>query len=115
MIVVARRLGRAVDLDTFTDITAVPVTSIEWGPDGELLIAFDGDLAASEQRSVRIRCASTDANEEQLLRAMVAAWTSNQRFLALPAPLTLTQIAEQVTALTRQINGQMRMDLNQLD
>lgn len=115
MIVTAGRLARPVDVDTFTDITAVPVTSVEWGPDGELLIDFDGDLTAAEQRAVRIRCASADAAAEQLLRAMVAAWSNNQRFLALPAPLTIAQITEQLTALTRQINGQMRMNLNQLD
>lgn len=56
-----------------------------------------------------------DDNGETLHAQAMTAMANNRAFLAIVPPLTNAQVVAQVNALTRQINGVMRLLLNQLD
>jgi hypothetical protein len=85
--------GREVSPDSFADITAVPVSAVDWMGDGLLRVTFDGAPSAVEQQKVRLRITSCDDTDERM-RVAVAA------FLALDAP-TNAQTLAQVKRLTR--------------
>lgn len=107
MIITVRSIARPVDVDTFADITAKEVTSLQWIEDG-LAIGFAVNLSADEVRLVRMRAASPDDATEQLLRQAWTAFQNNADFLALPAPSTAQALA-QVAALTRQMQAIVRL------
>lgn len=54
------------------------------------------------------------ANKKTLEERAIKALESNKTFLALTSP-TNAQVLAQVKALTRQVNGVMRLSLNKLD
>lgn len=56
----------------------------------------------------------TLANEGTVRQQLQAALAANRTFLAIPSP-TQTQVRDQAQALTRQLNGVIRMLLNQFD
>ena len=112
--IVAGIAKRAVDFDTFTDITPTPVLGIDWGPDGVLEVEFASDLTPLEVAAVQRRIASRNANEEELRRLAEVALVNNRDFLAIASP-TQVQTLAQVKALSRQNNGVIRMLLGFLD
>lgn len=105
---------RPVDIGTFSDITPTAVVGIGWDQDGMLQVEFAGDLSPTEADAVRQRMSSRNGNEEVLRSQAVQALVDNRAFLALAAP-TQAQTLAQVKALTRQMNGAIRMLLGQLD
>ena len=92
-----------VDILSFLDITAAPVTSA-LVPEGVLRLTFDGDLTADQIRRVKVRCMAQDADHEALLLEAMAGEASNDAYLARTAP-TAAQTTAQVVALTRQVNA----------
>ena len=106
---------RAVDLDSFTDITTVPVVSVDWVEDGQLQITFASDLTPAEALAVKVRAESRNANEEILRTQAYTALQTNRDFLNIPGTPTQAQVLAQVRALTRQNNGVIRMLLGHLD
>lgn len=107
MIVTVRSPARPVDVDTFTDITTVAVTAVDWNAAGGLDITFAAPLSADQERLVRLRCAAPDQTTEDLYRAAWTAYQANRDFLAL-SPVTQAQALAQVTALTRQVQNLIR-------
>jgi hypothetical protein len=113
MIVTAQPV-RAVDLDTFTDLTPVPVVAVRWG-DGDLEVEFESDLTPAVVSAVQQRMESRNANEETLRNQAIVAMQGNRDFLNIAGTPTQAQVLAQVKALTRQNNGVMRMLLGLLD
>jgi hypothetical protein len=99
--------------DEFATITAVPVVGMAW-IEGDLVVEFASDLTSDEQDAVRQRMGSRNGNEETLRNQSVQALKNNRDFLAIAAP-TQAQTLTQVTRLTRQMNGVLRMLLGELD
>ncbi len=108
MMLVLSPIGRNIDVDTFTDITATPVVSPPQWVDGGVSVEFAANLTDTELLQVRVRAATRDAAAELLMRQAWAAYQSNATFLALPAPTTAQALA-QVAALTRQTQGIIRL------
>lgn len=104
---------RAVDAGDFADLTPVLVVDIRWVSSG-LEVEFASDLASSVASAVQQRIESRNANEETLRNQALVALQTNRDFLALAAP-TQAQTLAQVKALSRQVNGVLRMLLGQLD
>jgi len=105
---------REVDSDSFADLTPTTVLGIDWGPDGVLEVEFMSDLTALEVAAVQRRMASRNVNEETLQEQALQALQNNRDFLAIGTP-TNAQVLAQVKALSRQMNGAIRMLLGQLD
>jgi hypothetical protein len=106
VIVVVSRIARPVDTNTFTDLTAVPLTSVYWTPDGSgsLSLDFAGNPTATEIVTIKIRAMTIDAAAEAILRQAYTAYQNNVAYLAIASPTTAQALA-QVTTLTRQVNG----------
>ena len=92
-----------VDILSFLDITAAPVTSA-LAPEGVLRLTFAGDLTAEQIRRVRVRCMAQDAEHEATLLEALAGVDTNDAYLARTTP-TAAQTTAQVAALTRQVNA----------
>lgn len=106
------RNGGTIGPEDFADIATC--TRVTWAADGALDIQFDRDLTPDEEAAVRRRCASCSDTEVTLRERANGALDSNRAFLALPSP-TATQNAAQVKALTRQIQGVLRLVLSEFD
>lgn len=102
----------------FADITAAPVVGVVHGPDGiGLTITFDdaaAPLTNAQMNAVVLRCASPNANAEELRRRAAAATVANRNYLAIPTP-SQAQATAQVAALTRQVNALIRFALQEFD
>ena len=114
MIVTARPV-RPVDFDTFTDLTPIPVSAIDWVGDGDLAVTFESDLSPALASMVQQRIESRNGNEETLRNQAIVAMQGNRDFLNIAGTPTNAQVLAQVKALTRQNNGVMRMLLGLLD
>lgn len=73
---------------------------------------FDGDGNVVEETTETVPV--EDANARSLFSAADQALTNNRTFLALSSP-TAAQNAAQVKALTRQMNGVIRLLLGRFD
>lgn len=111
--IVTTKPARAVDFDTFADITSVPVVAINW-VEGGLEIEFASDLTAAQVLAVKARAESKNTNEETLRTQAHTALQANRDFIAIVTP-TNAQVLAQVKALSKQSNGVIRMLLAQLD
>lgn len=107
--------NRAIDVDSFADITAVPVEGVGWGDRGQLLVEFASDLTPAQALAVQVRMESSNANEETLRNQAINAAQDNRAFLNIVGTPTNAQILTQVRALTRQNNGIIRILLRRLD
>jgi hypothetical protein len=123
MIVTARPV-RDIDTDSFTDLTPVAVTGLEWGGDGSAEVTFASDLTAAEQAAVQRRMMSRNANEEELRRLAEVAMVNNRADIAIndtwlannPGAAAVTRaLVEQSTRQARQLNGVIRQLLGLLD
>jgi len=106
--------GRDVDFGDFADLTTVTVVDVRWDGDGVLEVEFASDLTPAEVEAVVRRIKSRNATEETLQRQATAAMQNNRDFLAITTP-TQAQAVAQVKALSRQMNGVIRMLLGLLD
>lgn len=113
--IVTGRPVRGIDLDSFTDLTAVPVISVAWGQGGLLEVEFASDLTPAVVSAVQQRIESRNGNEETLRNQAIVAMQGNRDFLNIAGTPTNAQVLAQVKALTRQNNGVMRMLLGLLD
>lgn len=122
MIVTARPV-RAVDLDSFADLTAIPVVAVRW-VGSDLEVEFASDLAADIVSKVCQRMESRNANEETLRNQAIAALQNNRTDIATneqwlvnnpTAPAVTRALVEQSTRHARQLNGLIRQLLGQLD
>lgn len=105
---------RPVTDDEFSDLTTIPIIGMQWVEEGELEVEFESDLPDDVKSAVQQRMGSRNGNEETLRNQAVASLQNNRDFLALPAP-TQAQTLAQVKALSRQMNGVLRMLLGELD
>ena len=99
-----RTFGQSLSPESFADIAACE--SVAWGPSGELVVTFAGDLTLAQVAAVKIRCIAADETQEQTLLAGWQALQSNRDYLAVTP--TTAQAVAQVAALTRQVNGLIR-------
>lgn len=106
--------GKSIDATAFADLTPTPVESIKWGPTGDLVVTFAADLDADTTLAVRRRIGSRNTAEETLQGAAEQALTRNRTYLAITAP-TAAQSQTQVKALTRQVQGLIRITLGRLE
>lgn len=72
------------------------------------------DAAAAQLQAQADADAQTAANQQTIQQAARTALTNNQAFLGLASP-TNAQAVAQVTALTRQVDGLIRLVLGQFD
>lgn len=79
---------------------------------GGALTYFDGPLTPSQVGA--IPACATDANAATLRSRASTALTNNAAYLALASP-TQAQAVAQVAALTRQVDGLIRLALDKLD
>jgi hypothetical protein len=105
---------RPVTDDEFSDLTTVPIVGMQWVEEGELEVEFESDLDDDVKSAVQQRMGSRNGNEETLRNQAVQAMKGNRDFVALAAP-TNPQTLAQVKALSRQMNGVLRMLLGELD
>lgn len=101
----ARTRTSALAPEDFEDIA--PCESVGWGDDGALVVRFAGDLTPAQELAVKIRCITSDADEEAILTSAAQAYQRNQDFLALDVRTTAQNLA-QVESLTRQVNALLR-------
>lgn len=85
--------GREVDVDSFTDLTGVPVSTVEWASDGWLRVTFDGPLTDPVAAAVRRRMISASTAEEELR-------TQCEAYLQHNTTPSLDQVHEQLVRLT---------------
>lgn len=110
MIVYVANPGRPIDVDTFADITPIPVVSPPQWVNGKVRIEFESDLDDATRKLVWIRASTgTDDTDESTLRAAASAQNVNLAYLAIASP-TLEQIAAQVATLTRQAQGFIQLN-----
>lgn len=113
MIAVTARLaaGRAIAVDSFTDLTSVPVVSVVFDPDGRLRVTFASDIDAPTARRVRRRILSSDLAEENLRQDIfVTAVVISQWESPMPSP-TLLKVLDRVEILSRQVRQLTRLTL----
>ena len=125
MIVKAReRPARSIDLDSFADLTPIPVSSIDWVADGVLAVEFASDLTPAVASAVQQRIESRNLNEETLRNQAIIALQNNRADIATneqwlvnnpAAPAVTRALVEQSTRQARQINGIIRQLLGLLD
>lgn len=113
MMVVARPV-RDVSVDSFADLTDVPVTDVQWTVDGTLEVTFESDLTPAVSEAVARRMQSLNSHEEELRRRAEQALVANRTYLTL-APPAQSQVVQQVERLTRQNIGIIRQLLGLLD
>lgn len=114
MTMVTGPVGREIGLTTFSDLTTVPVRAVWWSDSGQVSVDFDGALTAGEVTAVTRRMATRNANEETLRQRAEGAFQANRDYIALTGP-TAAQTTAQVKALSRQMNGIMRVVFGLLD
>jgi Lon protease-like protein len=107
--------GKSIDVGDFADLTLTPVESIRWGPTGDIVVTFAADLDAATALAVQRRIGSRNAAEETLRGRAEQALTGNRTYLAIPPAPTAAQSQTQVEALTRQVQGLIRIVLDRLD
>lgn len=113
MIVTAKPAG-AVDVGDFAGVTPVAVVGVRWADDGLVEVEFAADLTPAEVIAAQQCIQSRNADELTLRMQALTALQSNRDFLAIVSP-TNAQTLAQVKALSRQMNGAVRMLLGQLD
>jgi hypothetical protein len=116
-VVITAKPNRAVDFDTFADLTptAVVADGIQWVADGMLAVEFASNLTPTEVLAVKARMESRNANEEILRLQAYTALQANRDFRALPQPPSNAAVLAEVRSLAQQNNGIIRMLLGQLD
>lgn len=110
MIVTVDDARRPLGRDSFIDITTKECIHVGPGALGGFDAQFAVNLTTDEARQVKVRCLTPDAAAETVFRAAAAAYSSNETYLALPAPTTAQTLA-QVTAATRQLQALIRLAL----
>lgn len=89
--------------------------------DGVLHKTFDGVGALLAQRdatpdeTAAVTQSGRQSNGAALRQALRAALANNRAFLATPGLLTLTQVTQQLRALTRQVQQLIRLAADDLD
>jgi hypothetical protein len=108
-----RRLatGGTIEAAEFNDLGTCQ--EVRW--DGAALtLVFEGTLTQAQVDEARARCDSVNTVEKVLRARAVTALDANRTYLTL-APPSQAQVVAQVNALTRQVNGLIRMVLAVLD
>lgn len=105
--------ARPIAPEMFVDITPAAVTAM-WWTEGTLSVTFGADLTQVQIDAVVRRIQSRNANEEEIRRLAIVALTTNAAYLVIATPTTVQAVA-QTKALTRQVNGLIRMVLGVLD
>jgi len=82
--------------------------------DGSVRIYDVSDGKAIIGRDVETIPTAVQVNERTIREQVAQALKANATYLAIPTP-TNAQIAGQVKALTRQMNGLIRLEVGQLD
>lgn len=95
----------------FADITSAPVTAVLDDETGTGYVVHFDDAAAPltpvQVLAVQDRCATPNAQGEQVRKAARTALANNIAYLAITSP-TQAQAVAQVADLTRQVNGLIR-------
>jgi hypothetical protein len=99
--------------DSFVDIETTPPSSIIREGDGTVSLVFPITLSAAQENAVYARAAGT-GNKETILARALTALENNLAYIALDPPTNAQAIA-QIEALTRQVNGIIRLVLNKLE
>lgn len=107
------RPARPITENMFADL-GHPEVAFDPLPGGGQKVTVPADLTADQIMRARCRLVSPDADREALLWQAYQAWKANKAFLAIDAP-TADQAIAQVSALTAQVNGVMRLLLPELD
>ena len=115
-------------VSTFQRSTFVPGSGLRqvevWDSVALTYTVFDGagtqvsqrPLMPSEATDIQARelASIADANAESIRTKASQALTANATYLAIPAP-TATEVRTQTELLTKEVNGLIRLLLNQLD
>jgi len=112
--IVQGRPKRDVSASMFADLITAAVVGEPWWSGDSVCVEFDRDLTAAEQTAVIRRIECRNLNEETLRQRAEQAMIDNRAYLLL-APPSQSQAAQQITALTRQVNALIRIQLGELD
>jgi hypothetical protein len=107
---------RSVGVGVFDDITPAPVTLVT-AVGQALTIRFDDSqllLTANQIAAIQNRAMTANTNEETLRTQALTALGQNRTYYNAPSHTNL-EVAAQVVALSRQMNGVIRTLLDQLD
>lgn len=111
MQVAVSSVARAVDEDSFADLTPVRVLSVNRVGSG-VVIDFDGDVSADVRAAVVKRCMSSVDADDLRTRAL-SDLAACDAYLASPAP-TAAETVAQVRLLTRLLVSVVRLVLRRL-
>lgn len=97
--------GRQVSQDDFTDLTDVPVSSVQWAVNGQIMVEFDADsLPDDVVLAVKRRLRSASPEEEALREELTVA-----------EPDPAGSLADQVAALAVQVKVLKRLVLGETE